>query len=348
MNGLALCAGVGGIDLGLKLADVGYRTVCFCERDAFAASVLVARMEDETLDRAPIWDDLTTFDGRPWRGVVDLVAAGLPCQPYSVAGDQRGHDDERALWPHFVRIVREVEPSIVFLENVPPFLKHAEPIFDALRAMGFEWAPPCLSTAANEGAPHDRARIFLLATQPSRVRWAERRAEHARVEGRPDAPGVGLRVADSQRADLRDEPRGGGRENRGASPVARNAFQRSDSPRVGRQPRDREGHDRPARAETPHGHGHGHGRESERCGWLFDVERQTLRHDPDGCVAGCRVLGTQWASESPVVRVGDGATHRVDRLRAIGNGVVPIVVANAFRELIRHAHGSQAIVGCPR
>lgn len=292
MNGLALCAGVGGIDLGLKLADVGYRTVCFCERDAFAASVLVARMEDETLDRAPIWDDLTTFDGRPWRGVVDLVAAGLPCQPYSVAGDQRGHDDERALWPHFVRIVREVEPSIVFLENVPPFLKHAEPIFDALRAMGFEWAPPCLSTAANEGAPHDRARIFLLATQPSRVRWAERRAEHARVEGRPDAPGVGLRVADSQRADLRDEPRG--------------------------------------------------------CGWLFDVERQTLRHDPDGCVAGCRVLGTQWASESPVVRVGDGATHRVDRLRAIGNGVVPIVVANAFRELIRHAQGSQAIVGCPR
>lgn len=94
MNGLALCAGVGGLELGLRLAiGPSYRTVCFVEREAFAAATLVARMEDEALDQAPVWDDLTTFDGRPWCGVVDLVAAGFPCQPLvrrrPAAGDRR-------------------------------------------------------------------------------------------------------------------------------------------------------------------------------------------------------------------------------------------------------------------
>ena len=61
-------------------------------------------MEDGSLAEAPIWDDLRTFDGRPWRGVVDCIAAGLPCQPYSAAGKQLGHDDERAIWPEFMRV----------------------------------------------------------------------------------------------------------------------------------------------------------------------------------------------------------------------------------------------------
>ena len=88
--GLSLCAGAGGLDLGLALAEPGYRAVGYVERDAFAAAVLVARMEDQTLDQAPVWDDLAGFDGRPWRGAVDLVSAGYPCQPFSVAGTVQG------------------------------------------------------------------------------------------------------------------------------------------------------------------------------------------------------------------------------------------------------------------
>ncbi|MBW2561232.1 MAG: DNA cytosine methyltransferase [Deltaproteobacteria bacterium] len=119
LNGLAVCAGVGGLELGLRIAlGHAYRTVCYVEREAYAAACLVARMEESALDIAPVWDDLTTFDGSLWRGVVDIVVAGEPCQPFSLAGKRRGASDSRYLWPQVARIVREVEPSLVFLENV--------------------------------------------------------------------------------------------------------------------------------------------------------------------------------------------------------------------------------------
>jgi len=155
------------LDLGVCLAlRGGLRTVCHVEREASAAALLVARMEDSSLDPAPIWDDLFTFDGLEWRNKVDLVLAGLPCQPYSLAGERRGNEDERALWPELVRIVRECEPSAVFLENVPEFLKYAEPVWGELRGLGFEWSAPYHATTAHFGGIDNRHRVFLFASHP--------------------------------------------------------------------------------------------------------------------------------------------------------------------------------------
>jgi len=114
--GLSLCSGAGGLDLGLAIAEPGYRTVGYVERDAFAAAVLVARMEDAALDQAVVWDDLASFDGKPWRGAVDLLCAGYPCQPFSIAGKRRGADDPRHLWPHVARVIGECQPRFVFLD----------------------------------------------------------------------------------------------------------------------------------------------------------------------------------------------------------------------------------------
>jgi DNA (cytosine-5)-methyltransferase 1 len=184
VNGLALCAGVGGLELGLHLAlGDDYRTVCFVEREAHAAACLVARMAEGIMAPAPVWDDLTTFDGRRWRGYVDIVSGGFPCQPWSVAGKRLKTDDRRWLWPHVYRVVCEVRPRLVFLENVAGLLDGGiEHVLAGLAAQGFdgEWN---LFRAADVGAPHERERVFILATdadadlvRPQRERTTQERA----------------------------------------------------------------------------------------------------------------------------------------------------------------------------
>ncbi|OCJ65011.1 hypothetical protein A6U97_11970 [Agrobacterium tumefaciens] len=161
--GVSLCAGVGGLELGLHIAEPEYRTVCYVEREAFPAATLVARMEDQALDKAPIWDDVTTFDGTPWRGKVHILTAGYPCQPFSFSGRRKGEDDPRHLWPHVRRITEELDPEWCFFENVEGHMSlGAETVFGDLRSMGFT-VKAGLFSAAEIGASHQRRRLFIVA-----------------------------------------------------------------------------------------------------------------------------------------------------------------------------------------
>ena len=158
LRSLSLCAGFGGIELGLEAAGVSVRPVCFVEREGYAAANLVALMEAGEMAQAPIWSELETFNGRAWRGAVDCVLAGWPCQPFSTAS--RGRRVAPDLWPHVARIVGECRAPIVFLENVA-----SSPVERAgrdLAAMGYDAAIGRLSSAA-VGAPHRRDRWWLLA-----------------------------------------------------------------------------------------------------------------------------------------------------------------------------------------
>ena len=158
VNELALFAGIGGGLLGSRL--LGWRTICAVELDAYCREVLLRRQRDGVLDLCPIWGDVRTFDGRPWRGLVDIVTAGFPCQAFSHAGKQRGADDERNLWPETIRVVREVEPEWCLLENVPALISagYLATVLGDLAASGFdaEWD---LFSAAGVGAPHLRKRL---------------------------------------------------------------------------------------------------------------------------------------------------------------------------------------------
>ncbi|MBF8382630.1 DNA cytosine methyltransferase, partial [Acinetobacter baumannii] len=162
MNELALFAGAGGGVLASYL--LGWQTVCAVERDAYAAQVLAQRQNDGILEAFPIWSDITTFDGKPWRGIVDVISGGFPCQDISSAGKGAGIEGERSgLWSEMARIIGEVRPRYVFVENSPMLVSRGlTRVISDLAKMGYDaqWAR---FSASNFGAPHIRDRIWIVA-----------------------------------------------------------------------------------------------------------------------------------------------------------------------------------------
>ena len=160
MNGLALCSGIFGIEIGLTRAIPGYRTVCAVEREAYCAAVLVARQKEGSLPQFPIWDDVTTFDGKPCRGVVDIITGGIPCQPWSVAGQKKGTKDERWIWADMSRILEsrpdlapavsiqeEAQSEVRMLANGVPRRMAGSTRVDKLRCLGNAVVPACTGKA---------------------------------------------------------------------------------------------------------------------------------------------------------------------------------------------------------
>jgi DNA (cytosine-5)-methyltransferase 1 len=157
MNELALFAGAGGGLLASNL--LGHNIVCAVERDGYCINVLMQRQNERVLDPFPIWDDICTFDGKPWNGTVDLVSGGFPCQAFSTAA--RGRNiPEKDLWYEMRRVVREVCPKFVFSENVSE-----RAILQAKKDLeedGYRCEYIKLS-AKDVGADHIRDRFWLLA-----------------------------------------------------------------------------------------------------------------------------------------------------------------------------------------
>jgi DNA (cytosine-5)-methyltransferase 1 len=162
MHELALFAGAGGGILGGLL--LGWRTVCAVELDPYARSVLLARQNDGTLAPFPVWDDIRTFDGRPWRGRVDVVSGGFPCTDISSAGKGAGIAGEHSgLWVEMARVVCEVRPRFVFVENSPMLASRGlGRVLGDLAALGFDarWG---VFSACLVGAPHTRERMWVAA-----------------------------------------------------------------------------------------------------------------------------------------------------------------------------------------
>ncbi|OTG58844.1 DNA cytosine methyltransferase [Acinetobacter sp. ANC 4204] len=166
MNELALFAGAGGGILGSHL--MGWRTVCAVEREAYPAQVLAQRQNDGILPPFPIWSDVLSFDGKPWRGIVDVISGGFPCQDISSAGKGAGIDGARSgMWSQMARIIGEVRPRFVFVENSPMLVSRGlARVISDLAKMGYDaqWAR---LSASNFGAPHQRDRLWIVAYSKS-------------------------------------------------------------------------------------------------------------------------------------------------------------------------------------
>ena len=208
----SVCSGIGGLDLALERVT-GARAVGYCERESYAQAVLMARMEDEALGAAPLWDDLRQVPGARLRGLVDWLIGGIPCQPHSSAGRQRRGDDDRDLIDAFCELAGEMEPRYILVENVRGFVAGdgLGRLLGRLAEIGFdaEW----ISVRASDvGAPHRRERVFVLAYRSGeglqglkQNRGSQQDEQRTRRSGRAevaDANGWGFR-ADSG-AELHD------------------------------------------------------------------------------------------------------------------------------------------------
>jgi DNA (cytosine-5)-methyltransferase 1 len=319
-NELALFSGAGGLSLGLRLAVPSLRTVCHVEREAYAAAVLVARMEEQAMDPAPIWDDVTTFDGRPWRGVVDCIAGGFPCQDISNAGKRAGIGGERSgLWKEYARILDEVRPRFVFVENVAALVKRGlDVVLSDLAALGFdaEWG---VFRASEAGAPHRRERIFILA-HSERVGGVQEWPPWERASVGELAFGSCKALAHADERG-REVVRSGGLFDGGRPPP------RNDTHGCGGQEL-----------------GDAHLAGLEGRGLLLGERRgerplgapgtpRAWPPGPDDAAGWRSVLEVRPDLEPAVRRVAHGLAYRVDRLRLCGNGVVPQQAALAYRTL---------------
>lgn len=164
---IGLCAGYGGIELGLQRAIPDLRSIAFCEVEAFAIANLVAKMESGCLEPAPIWPNLKTFPWQSFRGCVDILTGGYPCQPFSAAGKRQGADDPRHLWPYIARGIRILQPRLCFFENVEGHISLGlSDVIEDLAGMGYRttWG---IFSASEVGAPHQRKRVFILAVSSS-------------------------------------------------------------------------------------------------------------------------------------------------------------------------------------
>ena len=301
MNELALFAGAGGGILGGHL--LGWRTVAAVEIEDYPRRVLLQRQADGLLPRFPIWDDICTFDGKPWRGRVDVISGGFPCQDISAAGKGAGLEGERSgLWREMARVICEIRPRYVFVENSSMLTSRGlGVVLGELAAMGFDARWGVLG-AADIGANHQRDRIWIVAkwrghlphAQHDRIRWWEQQQESIAKEGRNVADTSSQRgeagSTDSQRGKEGDS----NESQHGSSDLAYT----EDKGDVWRE-------------------------------WELGFVEQK-HNSRRGSTNGSRKW---WSVEPNVGRVAHGVASRVDRLKAIGNGQVPLCAATAWRIL---------------
>lgn len=262
---LSLFSGIGGLDLAAEWA--GFTTVGQCELSDYPTAVLEKHWPD-----VPRWRDIRTLTKEVFHEragglrTVDVISGGFPCQPFSVAGKQRGKEDERFLWAEMLRVIREIRPNCVVGENVPGIIKiAARQVVEDLEREGYHVVVLQFEAAA-VGAWHRRARCFFVG-----------------IDDLSDAEGLG------QQGDRTD-----GEPERGA----RSGVEKPEGLRAvcdampGRRDRDARRRESPEPAD-----------------------------------------GRLWAAEPGVGRVADGLPFRVERIRALGNAVVPQQAYPIFRAI---------------
>ena len=359
---LSLCSGYEGIGSGLRRVLPNVREIAHVEIEAYAIANLVAKMEANQIHPAPVFTNLKEFPFGKFRGCVDILTGGFPCQPFSTAGKREGTEDPRHLFPYILEGIRECRPKLIFLENVEGIIssKTADGesvlkyVLRSLEELGYR-AEAGVFSASEVGAPHQRKRVFIMAYSNSErcegSKWASIQGE-ARE---PSRHRVGDKLADSK-----DIGRRRGEDQDGDDGEGVQKQEEEEQPMVWSEAKRCSGDAREL-ADTNSSRGRKDWEQSEL--WAVGTEQpptSTWARSPEGTTTqGQEGLTESWPSrpsqeqykwEEPRVlpqqtqpimggaadgtRSGlDSTANRVDRLRLLGNGVVPQVAERAFRVL---------------
>jgi len=366
---LGLCAGYGGIELGLKRVLPTLRTVALCEIEAFACANLVAKMEAGLMDPAPIWTDLKTFPWAEFRDRVDILTGGYPCQPFSAAGKRLGTEDERHLWPYIASGIRILNPRVCFFENVEGHISLGlREVISELGQMGYETTFGIFS-AAECGAPHQRKRVFILAVSSGfggAAGFSGQIARNERKSGIADDCG-GQVLADTrhQQSPGRDNPAEGQQSGARGISWSESAScyvdvwpSRPEQSQHTWEPPRVVGNAKSQRSTTQWAKYEGFG--GELCSASTSGESIMGNAASQRLEGGKQIAAAWFTADTTSAASGDGQTepalgrdtdgsrdwmdyaelcvscdNRTDELRLLGNGVVPATAELAFRTLIQ-------------
>ena len=301
---IGLCAGYGGIELGLQRAIPNMRTIALCEVEAFAVANLVAKMESGCLEPVPVWPNLKTFPWASFRGCVDILTGGYPCQPFSAAGKRQGADDPRHLWrPYIARGIRILQPRICFFENVEGHISLGlSDVIEDLAGMGYRttWG---IFSASEVGAPHQRKRVFILAVSSGFRGSAGISGSFTRHEGKSGESDDGCYQAawpsrPNERQHRWEPPRVVG-DAKGWYPFIKKSGEQKEW-------------SSPSAASATN------------IVFVGGTTEPPLGGNPDGSAGGL--------DYAKLCVAGD---NRTDELRLLGNGVVPATAELAYRTLMR-------------
>ena len=338
---LSLFAGIGGIDLGLESTG-RFETIQFVEFDAFCQHILRRHWPD-----VPIWGDVKTFDPDSC-GDIDLLCGGYPCQPFSVAGKQKGTEDDRHLWPRMFEIIKHKRPTWVLCENVPGHVNLGldQVLFD-LESEGYSWQTFVLGAVAVD-APHRRQRLFIVANTNSRS-GGRRRTKQSSGENKHG------RLHTTQKEQAKHDIRS---ETVGCDTIRGEAEDVANTQDIGHVLSAHEGEQarRSARCgkgqkTTDNFDGESSTRDvsdtiSERgcSGQTGNQDAEDVGEQPRGTEHGERSIERglggmvdgvpSWLDEPDIPRVTTNQVGRTQRLKALGNAVVPQVIAHIARAII--------------
>ena len=335
---ISFCSGYGGIERGLDLAGLEHRVIAYVEIEAFAIANLVNKMEAGQLPPAPIYTNLKTFPAHLFRDRVDLITGGYPCQPFSAAGQRKGADDPRHLWPYIRRHIEAIRPARCFFENVEGHISLGlSTVISDLEEDGYRatWG---IFSAREVGAPHQRKRVYILGnsehygSSTSEIRGGASSTSNNTTQGQNEA-------SKSQRAS---QPDCGG-DLSGANELAdrgevsntwnnRVSIRHVEPSKQGQQRQTSNAYTSCSTlsdtiSERLEGHS-GHGKDCNQSRWIGEKEKR-----PVGKGSLCNGEPNLWPPEPGVGRVVDGCADRVDRIRMLGNGVVPQTAAKAYLTL---------------